>query len=194
MPDKEYFVHHNAIVETEDIGKDTRIWAFTHVMKNVSIGEDCNICDHSFVESGVTIGSRVVIKNGIAIWEGVTIEDDVFLGPYCVFTNDMYPRSKAHQGVISTLVKKGASIGANSTIICGITLGKYCMIGAGSVVTRSVPDFALVMGNPARVKYWISKAGEKLIFNGQNLATDKAGNSYKLNSFEDKSKNFVEFI
>ncbi len=194
MPEKKYYVHPNAIVETENIGKDTRIWAFTHVMKDVSIGEDCNICDHSFVESSVTIGSRVVIKNGIAIWEGVTIEDDVFLGPYCVFTNDMYPRSKAHQGVIKTLVKKGASVGANSTIICGISLGKYCMIGAGAVVTKSVPDFALVTGNPARIKYWISKSGEKLIFDAENTAKDKAGNSYKLNIFDDKSKNFVELL
>jgi acetyltransferase-like isoleucine patch superfamily enzyme len=194
MPEKKYYVHPNAIVETENIGKDTRIWAFTHVMKDVSIGEDCNICDHSFVESSVTIGNRVVIKNGIAIWEGVTIEDDVFLGPYCVFTNDMYPRSKAHQGVIKTLVNKGASVGANSTIICGISLGKYCMIGAGSVVTKSVPDFALVMGNPARIKYWISKTGEKLIFDIENTAKDKAGNSYKIKTFEDKSKNFVELL
>lgn len=191
MQEKLYFIHPNAIVETESIGKDTKIWAFAHVMKDVSIGEDCNICDHSFVESSVKIGSRVVIKNGIAIWEGVTIEDDVFLGPFCVFTNDMYPRSKAHQGVIKTLVRKGASIGANSTIICGIELGKYCMVGAGSVVTKSVPDFALVTGNPARIKYWISKTGEKLIFDGQNTASDKAGNCYKLNINADESKKFV---
>ena len=196
MPEKNYFVHPNALVETEDIGKDTRIWAFAHVLKNVKIGEDCNICDHSFVESGVTIGNRVTIKNGIAVWEGVTIEDDVFLGPNCVFTNDMFPRSKAHHNeLLKTLLKQGASIGANATILCGISLGKYCLVGAGSVVTKSIPDFALVTGNPARIKYWVSKTGEKLIFNKDNIAEDISGNKYRLNiSKENESKNFVTEI
>ena len=193
MSERNYFVHPNAIVETENIGKDTKIWAFVHILKNVTVGEDCNICDHSFIESGVTIGNRVVIKNGIAVWEGVTLEDDVFLGPNCVFTNDMFPRAKAHSGeFLKTLIKKGASIGANATILCGITLGKYCMIGAGAVVTKSIPDFALVAGNPARIKYWISKTGEKLIFDENNSAKDSKGNKYMLNiSKNDPSKNFV---
>lgn len=187
MSEKNYYVHPNALVESDDIGKDTRIWAFVHVLKNSKIGEDCNICDGSFVESGVTIGNRVTIKNSISIWEGVTIEDDVFLGPNCVFTNDMYPRSKAHHSTyVKTLVKKGASIGANATIICGIELGKYCLIGAGSVVTKSIPDFALVTGNPARFKYWISKNGEKLKFDDKGLASDSAGNKYRLNDAKDK--------
>jgi acetyltransferase-like isoleucine patch superfamily enzyme len=187
MSDKNYFVHPNALVESDTIGKDTRIWAFSHVLKNVTIGEDCNICDGCFVESGVTIGNRVTIKNSISVWEGVTIEDDVFLGPSCVFTNDMFPRSKAHHSTyVKTLVKKGASIGANATIICGIELGRYCLIGAGAVVTKSVPDFALVTGNPARFKYWVSKTGEKLSFSDDGTATDNAGNKYKLNETKDK--------
>ncbi len=178
--DKKYFVHPNALVESEDIGAKTRIWAFAHVLKNVKIGEDCNLCDYVFVESGVKIGNRVTIKNGISLWEGLTIEDDVFLGPNAVFTNDMFPRSKRHSGqFLDTLLKQGASIGANATILCGITLGKYCLVGAGSVVTKSVPDFALVTGNPARFRYWVSKTGEKLSFDSSNSAVDSEGNKYK---------------
>jgi len=181
MADKDYFIHPNAIVETESIGAKTRIWAFAHVLKNVSIGEECNLCDYVFIESGVTIGNRVTIKNGISVWEGLTIEDDVFLGPNCVFTNDMFPRSKAHhQEYEKTLLKKGASIGANATILCGITLGRYCLIGAGAVVTKDVPDFACVIGNPAKLLYWISKTGEKIEFSGGNEAKDSAGNRYRL--------------
>ena len=196
MENKDYFVHPNALVESEDIGAKTRIWAFAHVLKNVKIGEDCNLCDYVFVESGVTIGNRVTVKNGISIWDGVTIEDDVFLGPYCVLTNDMFPRSKAHFAEYSkTLIKKGASVGANATVLCGITLGKYCMVGAGAVVTKSIPDFALVSGNPARIKYWISKTGEKLNFNGEGIASDNSGNNYRLHiNKEDESKSYVTEI
>ena len=133
----DYFVHPSAICESKLIGKNTRIWAFSHVMKGAKIGDECNLGDHSFVESNVIIGNRVTVKNGVAIWQGVTIEDDVFLGPNCVLTNDLFPRSKVyHSEYISTLIKKGVSIGANATIICGITIGEYAMIGAGSVVTR----------------------------------------------------------
>lgn len=178
--EKKYFVHPNALVESEDIGPKTRIWAFAHVLKDVKIGEDCNLCDYVFVESGVTIGNRVTIKNGISLWEGLVIEDDVFLGPNAVFTNDMFPRSKRHSGnFLSTLLKQGASVGANATILCGITLGRYCLIGAGSVVTKSVPDFALVTGNPARFRYWVGKTGEKLEFDSSNFSVDSDGNRYK---------------
>lgn len=178
--DKNYFVHPNALVESEDIGAKTRIWAFAHVLKNVKIGEDCNLCDYVFVESGVKIGNRVTIKNGISLWEGLTVEDDVFLGPNAVFTNDMFPRSKRHSGqFLDTLLKQGSSVGANATILCGITLGRYCLVGAGSVVTKSVPDFALVTGNPGRFRYWVSKTGEKLNFDISNLAIDSEGNKYK---------------
>jgi acetyltransferase-like isoleucine patch superfamily enzyme len=181
MSDKLYFVHPNALCESGDIGKDTRIWAFAHVLKNVKIGEDCNLCDYVFIENGVTIGDRVTIKNGISVWNGVTLEDDVFLGPNCVLTNDIYPRSKGyHSENIKTLIKKGASVGANATIVCGITLGRYCMVGAGAVVTRNVPDFALVVGNPAKFRYWISKTGEKLVFDDNSLASDRTGNKYQL--------------
>lgn len=196
MPEKNYFVHPNALVETNQIGKNTRIWAFAHVMKNVNIGEDCNICDHCFIESGVNVGNRVTMKNGIALWEGVTIEDDVFLGPFCVFTNDMFPRSKAHNhDFLKTAIKKGASIGANATVLCGIEIGRYALVGAGSVVTRSVPDFALVTGNPARVKYWISKNGDRLAFDKDNLAIDSKSARYKLvKDMKDSSFNYVKEI
>lgn len=181
MPQKNYFVHPTAICESENIGNNTRIWAFSHVLKDVSIGEDCNLCDYTFIENGAVIGNRVTIKNGISIWDGVTIEDDVFLGPNCVLTNDTYPRSKIrHPQFEKTLLKKGASIGANATILCGIVIGRYAMIAAGAVVTKDVPDFALMVGNPARFKYWISKIGEKLNFDSNSLASDSQGNKYKL--------------
>lgn len=190
MSNKNYFVHPSAICETEKVGKDTRIWAFVHVLKGAEIGEDCNICDHVFIENGVRVGNRVTIKTGISLWEGVTIEDDAFLGPNCVFTNDMLPRSKAyHAEYEKTQVKQGASIGANATILCGITIGKYAMIGAGAVVTKNVPDFALVVGNPARFRYWVGKTGEKLVFDN-NFATDSKGNRYSLVT----DKNMVECI
>lgn len=192
MAGKNYYVHPNALVESDDIGKDTRIWAFAHVLKNVKIGDDCNLCDYVFVESDVTIGNRVTIKNGISVWAGVTIEDDVFLGPNCVLTNDLYPRSKGYSEQVTTLIKKGASIGANATIICGNTLGKYSMVGAGAVVTKDIPDFALVIGNPAKFKYWVGKTGEKLEFNSNNTSEDSKGNKYLLNkNSSDFSKNFV---
>ena len=193
MPEKDYFVHPNALVESSEIGAKTRIWAFAHVLKNVKIGDDCNLCDYVYVESGVTIGNRVTVKNGISLWEGLTIEDDVFLGPNCVFTNDMFPRSKAHHAeFLKTLLKKGASVGANATILCGITLGRYCMIGAGAVVTKSVPDFACMVGNPAKRLYWISKTGERLDFSNVNGAMDSAGNKYKLLINENNEERVVE--
>ncbi|MBZ0203167.1 MAG: N-acetyltransferase [Ignavibacteria bacterium] len=195
MEKNAYFIHPNAIVESTSIGAKTRIWAFAHVLKNVEIGEDCNLCDYVFVESGVRIGNRVTIKNGISLWEGLEVEDDVFLGPNAVFTNDMFPRSKRHSGnFLKTLLKKGCSVGANATILCGITLGKYCMIGAGAVVTKSVPDFALVTGNPARIMYWISKTGEKLIFDSEKQASDSDGNKYLLNIKEQENLNYVTEI
>ena len=179
--EKDFFVHPNALVESDNIGAKTRIWAFAHVLKGAVIGEDCNLCDYVFVENEVTIGSRVTIKNGISIWDGLEIEDDVFLGPNAAFTNDMFPRSKRHSGnYLKTLLKKGASVGANATILCGITLGKYCLVGAGAVVTKSIPDFALVTGNPARFRYWVSKTGEKLQFDDNNTAVDSENNKYKL--------------
>ncbi|MCC7429705.1 N-acetyltransferase [bacterium] len=175
-----FFVHEKALCESETIGDNTRIWAFSHILKNVTIGEDCNFGDHSFVESGVKIGNRVTVKNGVAIWNGVTIEDDVFLGPNCVLTNDFYPRSKIyHAEDVKTLIKKGASIGANATIVCGITLGEYSLVGAGSVVTKDVPPFALVVGVPAKVIGYVSAFGEKLTFK-DGIAKDSQNKTYKM--------------
>jgi acetyltransferase-like isoleucine patch superfamily enzyme len=159
------FVHPHAICETDRVGDKTRIWAFAHVMKDATIGEECNICDHAFVESNVTIGNRVTIKNGVAVWDGVTIEDDVFLGPNCVFTNDLFPRRGLWmEAPAKTHIRRGASIGANATIVAGVTLGESCMIGAGTVVIRDVPSFALMVGNPARQIGWIGVGAEKLDF------------------------------
>lgn len=156
------FIHPSSIVESTDIGNDTRIWAFVHILNDVSIGSNCNICDHCFIEQNVQIGNNVTVKSGIYIWEGVIIKDDVFLGPNVVFTNNPRPRSKRYVPVSPTLLMEGASVGANSTILAGITLGKYCMTGIGSVITKDVPDHALVYGNPARIKGWVDESGQKL--------------------------------
>ena len=164
---KSIYIHPKALVESDQIGAGTRIWAFAHVMKGAIIGNDCNICDHSFVESSVKIGNRVKIKNGVSVWEKVTIEDDVFLGPNCVLTNDINPRAaiaKGSVGFLPTLIKKGATIGANATIVCGITLGQYAFIAAGAVVTKDVPDYALMVGVPAKLKGYICQCGEKIDF------------------------------
>jgi UDP-2-acetamido-3-amino-2,3-dideoxy-glucuronate N-acetyltransferase len=157
---REYFLHPAALVETERIGPRTRIWAYAHLMPGVSVGADCNICDGAFIESGVRIGRGVTIKNGVILGEGVTVEDGVFLGPHAVFTNDLRPRSPrlpvireryADKGWLQpTRVEAGTTVGANATIACGITLGAWCFVAAGSVVLRSVPPHTYVIGNPAR--------------------------------------------
>ena len=157
------YIHPKALVESEEIGNGTRVWAFAHVLKGAVIGKDCNIGDHCFVEGGVTIGDEVVVKNGVSIWEGVTIEDRVFIGPNVSFTNDRVPRAKVfHDEYEKTLVREGVSIGANATILCGIILGRWCVVGAGSVVTKDVPNFGLVYGNPARLEGWVCGCGKKL--------------------------------
>jgi len=147
-----FFRHPTAIVESSSIGLGTRIWAFAHVLPGAVIGADCNICDQTFIENDVHIGDRVTIKCGVQLWDGITIEDDVFIGPNATFTNDPYPRSKRHsRQIVRTIVRKGASIGANATLMPGITVGQQAMIGAGSVVTGDVPPLAIVTGNPARI-------------------------------------------
>lgn len=146
-----YFKHEKALVESEKIGQGTRIWAFVHVLPNAVIGDDCNICDNVFIENDVIIGNRVTIKCGVQIWDGLIIEDDVMIGPNATFTNDLFPRSKQPFDLKRTSVKKGASIGANATILAGVEIGEGAMVGAGSVVTKNVPPHAVVVGNPARI-------------------------------------------
>lgn len=147
-----FFVHPNAICESTSIGESTRIWAFSHVLPGAQIGADCNVCDQVFIENDVVIGDRVTIKCGVQIWDGVRLEDDVFVGPNVTFTNDLFPRSKVYpDSFMKTVVKKGASLGANSTILSNINIGENAMVGAGAVVTKSVPDYAIVVGNPAKI-------------------------------------------
>jgi UDP-2-acetamido-3-amino-2,3-dideoxy-glucuronate N-acetyltransferase len=152
MSEQKFFVHSRGICESLKVGKGTRIWAFAHVLPKAVIGEDCNICDGVFIENDVTIGNRVTIKCGVQVWDGIVLQDDVFIGPNATFTNDFFPRSKVRPDECPvTLVCSGASIGANATILPGVTIGRNAMVGAGSVVTRSVPSNAIVMGNPARI-------------------------------------------
>jgi UDP-2-acetamido-3-amino-2,3-dideoxy-glucuronate N-acetyltransferase len=153
-------VHPSGLCESDRVGRGSRIWAFAHVMKGAVVGEECNIGDHAFVEGGAVLGNGVTVKNGVAVWEGVTLEDYVFVGPNAVFTNDRFPRSPrgpeakaryaSHDWLSPTRVRQGATIGANATVVCGITIGRYAMIGAAAVVTRDVGDFELVIGCPAR--------------------------------------------
>lgn len=153
-----FYIHPQSLCESKDIGKNTRIWAFAHILPQAKIGEDCNICDHVFIENDVKIGDRVTIKCGVQLWDGTVVENDVFIGPNATFTNDIFPRSKIYPDVfLKTIVKKGASIGANATILPGLTIGENAMVGAGSVVTKSVPDNAIVIGNPARVTGYIEQ-------------------------------------
>ncbi len=167
------YIHPNALVETEQIGANTQIWAFAHIMADVVVGEDCNIGDHVFIESSVRIGDGVTLKNNALIWKGIHISDYAFIGPNVVFTNDLRPRSPRmpqmkEQGcsesdwLVETYVGEGGSIGANATIIAGVTLGKYCMVGAGSVVTKNVEPFTLVVGNPARPVGKVNEQGERI--------------------------------
>jgi acetyltransferase-like isoleucine patch superfamily enzyme len=156
----EHFQHPQALVESTSVGKGTRVWAFTHVLPGAVIGSDCNLCDHVFVENDVIVGDRVTIKCGVQLWDGIRLEDDVFVGPNATFANDPLPRSKRPPARFSqTLVKKGASIGANATILPGITIGQNAIVGAGAVVTRSVPPHAVVVGNPARIIRYTNDAG-----------------------------------
>lgn len=170
--DKSAYIHPNAIVESGNIGKNTRIWAFVHILKGAKIGNNCNVCDHIFIENDVIIGNNVTIKSGVYIWDGLRVEDNVFLGPNVTFTNDVYPRSKAYQkSYPRTLIKEGASIGAGSVLIAGITVGCYAMVGAGSVVTKDVRDFELTYGNPASHHGYICKCTRKIDFkNAKNLS------------------------
>lgn len=152
----EPFFHPQSLVESTRIGQGTRIWAFAHVLPGALIGDDCNICDHVFVENEVRVGNRVTVKCGVQLWDGVVLEDDVFVGPNATFTNDPLPRSKQYpQSFPRTLVRRGSSIGANATILPGLTIGQNAMIGAGAVVTRDVPPNAIITGNPGRIAGYV---------------------------------------
>jgi UDP-2-acetamido-3-amino-2,3-dideoxy-glucuronate N-acetyltransferase len=171
---KEYFAHETAVIDSNcEIGKGTKIWHFSHIMSGCKIGERCNIGQNVVVSPEVVLGNNVKIQNNVSIYTGVICEDDVFLGPSMVFTNVINPRSAVlrRDQYKATLVKRGASIGANATIVCGVTLGEFCFIGAGAVVTKDVKPFSLVVGNPSRPVGWMSEFGHRLNFNNEGLAT-----------------------
>ncbi|MBZ5535384.1 MAG: N-acetyltransferase [Acidobacteriia bacterium] len=162
----DYFVHPSSFVdEGAEVGSGTRIWHFSHVMPRARIGRNCNLGQNVHVASDVTIGNNVKIQNNVSLYTGVVIEDDAFLGPSMVFTNVINPRSHVsrREEYQTTQVGRGASIGANATILCGVTLGRYCFVGAGAVVSKNIPDYALVYGNPARIKGWMCQCGIKLL-------------------------------
>ncbi|MBI3845853.1 MAG: N-acetyltransferase [Planctomycetes bacterium] len=159
-----FFAHETALVESDEVGEGTRIWAFAHVLEGARIGRDCNVGDHCFVEGGVVVGDHCTIKNGIALYDGLTIGCGVFLGPNAVFTNVRNPRvsERERQPFLPTRIGDGATVGANATIVCGVTIGEHAFVGAGAVVTRDVPPFALVFGVPARRRGWLCPCGEKI--------------------------------
>lgn len=162
----DFYVHPSAFVdEPTQIGSGTKIWHFSHIMKNSKIGEKCNLGQNVFVANSVVIGNNVKIQNNVSLYAGVELEDDVFCGPSCVFTNVINPRSQIlrHSQYMPTLVRRGATIGANATIVCGSTIGRYAFLGAGAVVTSDVPDYALMLGVPARRKGWMSRHGHRLL-------------------------------
>lgn len=182
--ENKYFAHQSAFVDEGcTIGNGTKIWHFSHIMSNCVLGENCNIGQNVVISPDVVLGNNVKIQNNVSIYTGVTCDDDVFLGPSCVFTNVTNPRSAVNRrGTYSkTHVGKGASIGANATIVCGHDIGKFAFIGAGAVVTKNVPDFALLVGNPARQLGWMSEFGHRLQFNNAGEATcPESGQVYLL--------------
>jgi UDP-2-acetamido-3-amino-2,3-dideoxy-glucuronate N-acetyltransferase len=182
----ESYFHPTALVESDDIGRGTRVWAFAHVLRGAQVGRNCNIGDHAFVENGAILGDNVTLKNNVCVWMGITLEDDVFVGPNVAFTNDRQPRSPrmrevgmryatTEQWLLPTVVERGASIGANATIIPGLRLGRYCMVGAGAVVTGDVPPFALVVGAPARIVGYVCRCGQKLMDSYRTATCDVCG-------------------
>lgn len=178
----DFFKHEKAQVETENIGENTRIWAFSYILSGAQIGSNCNICSHTFIEGDVTVGDNVTIKSGVYIWDGVKIASNVFIGPNVTFTNDLLPRSKRFlDKYLETTICEGASIGANSTIIAGLTIGKYALVGAGSVVTKDIPNNTLWYGNPAVFKGFICDCGSKL---GEEFLCSECNDQYKLEEGE----------
>lgn len=184
------YVHPHALVDVGAIvGAKTRVWAFAHVAAGAVVGDDCNICDQTFVESGVTLGNRVTVKCGVYLWDGTTVEDDVFIGPSAAFSNDLRPRSKRYPGeYMKTRLRRGCSIGANATLL-PVTVGQYAMVGAGAVVTHDVPDFALVVGQPARQVAWVCECGEKICFpEGNTFAECTCGCCYEMGTAGEMKK------
>jgi UDP-2-acetamido-3-amino-2,3-dideoxy-glucuronate N-acetyltransferase len=186
MEDKKYYAHETAVIDSGcKIGEGTKIWHFSHIMSNCIIGKNCNIGQNVVVSPEVILGENVKVQNNVSIYTGVICEDDVFLGPSMVFTNVTNPRSAVNRRgqYETTIVKKGASIGANSTIVCGNNIGKFAFIGAGAVVTKEVPDYALVVGNPAKQIGWMSEFGHRLDFDENNIATcPESGEKFKLDN------------
>lgn len=175
-------IHTHAIVEPGvTLGDRTRVWAFAHIIAPATIGEDCNICDHTFIEGGVTLGHRVTVKCGVFLWDGLIVEDDVFIGPCTAFTNDLRPRSRQNRGsFLTTTLRQGCSLGANATILPGLTIGRWAMVAAAAVVTTDVADYSLVMGNPARHRGWVCRCGQKLDDPAAHHTTCACGISYQL--------------
>ena len=182
--EKKFFAHPTSFIDEGcEIGAGTKIWHFSHIMPDCKIGENCNIGQNVVISPGVVLGNNVKVQNNVSIYTGVICENDVFLGPAMVFTNVINPRSAIirKNEYAKTIVKEGASIGANATIVCGHDIGRYAFIGAGAVVTKDVPDYALVMGNPAKQTGWMSEFGHKLKFNNEGIAIcDESGEHYKL--------------
>ena len=181
---KNYFAHETAVLDEGcQIGDGTRIWHFTHVMPEAVIGRDCILGQNVMVANHVTLGNHVKVQNNVSVYEGVTCEDEVFLGPSVVFTNVINPRAfieRKHE-FRPTLIRKGASIGANATVVCGHTIGRYALVGAGAVVTHDVPDYAMVTGNPARQAGWVSESGCRLEFDADGMAVcPESGQRYQL--------------
>ena len=189
---KNYFVHESSYVDDNcEIGEGTKIWHFSHIMKDCKIGNNCNIGQNVVISPGVILGNGVKIQNNVSVYTGVVCEDGVFLGPSCVFTNVINPRSfiERKDEYRKTTIKKGASIGANATIVCGHDIGKFAFIGAGSVVTRDVPNYAMVYGNPARIRGYVCECGNKLDFSNNTAVCSVCGKKYVIDN-----KNEVEEI
>lgn len=173
-------IHPTALVASKQIGEGTRIWAFVNVLEGARIGRECNICDRCFLENDVVLGDRVTVKCGVSLYDGLALEDDVFVGPGVIFSNDPRPRSGRHlEAYPATRVRRGASLGAGAILLPGITVGRFAMVGAGALVTRDVPDFALVYGSPARIHGHVCRCGKTLRFDG-GAATCSCGGRYTL--------------
>lgn len=183
MGDRPYFVHESSYVDEGcEIGEGTKIWHFSHIMKGCKIGKRCNIGQNVVISPGVELGEGVKIQNNVSVYTGVVCEDGVFLGPSCVFTNVINPRAfiERKSEYRKTVIKKGASVGANATIVCGHNVGRYALVGAGSVVTKDVPDYAMVYGVPAEVRGWVCRCGEQIEFSGGRAVCRSCGKRYQI--------------